>query len=259
MKRAAKTILKRSVYYAFSLILLLPACREKEIKTTVWVASPWQRVMRDTPPGTVRSASLKAAANEYEPFRIIIHNDGMSPISNVNVTISDIKGPEGMIKANEVQLYRSNYINITLPSLGTNNPVGWYPDALIPFLPANSEKRTYSQSYLKWLSNPEDTMEKKILYISAPFIVDPGQNAEVWCDLYVPHGTKPGNYSGVATVVSGKQKLADIPVSLTVWGFELPAAIAMRSNFGTFTQAAGNMMGINYGTQDFFEIGRAHV
>lgn len=57
-----------------------------------------------------------------------------------------------------------------------------------------------------------------------------------------------------ATVVSGKQKLADIPVSLTVWGFELPAAIAMRSNFGTFTQAAGNMMGINYGTQDFFDI-----
>ncbi|HKK42322.1 MAG TPA: hypothetical protein VJ963_07935, partial [Bacteroidales bacterium] len=154
MKQSTTKIFKRSVFWALSLLLLLPACKEKAIKTTVWVASPWQKVMRDTPPDTVSSANLKAAANEYEPFRIIIHNDGSGTISDVNVTISDIKGPQGVIKGNDIQLYRAHYINISQPSAGTNNPVGWYPDALIPFLPANSEEKPLRESYLRWLSTP---------------------------------------------------------------------------------------------------------
>ncbi|HKK42425.1 MAG TPA: hypothetical protein VJ963_08455, partial [Bacteroidales bacterium] len=41
---------------------------------------------------------------------------------------------------------------------------------------------------------------------------------------------------------------------LKVWGFELPSSIAMKSNFGRFTRNDGDMMGIQYGTSDFFEM-----
>ncbi len=249
MKQVTKMILRRSVYLTISLILLLTSCTNK--KVTVWVASPWQRVLRDTPPDTVRSADLKAAANEYEPFRIIIHNDGKNTLSEVNVILSDLKGSQGVIKSDEIQLYRAHYINITEPSVGTDDPVGWYPDALIPFLPANAGNMAYSQQYLNWLNAPGKKAENKVLYISSPFVVDAGENAEVWCDLYVPHGTKPGTYSGTASVLSGKKRLADIPVNLKVWGFQLPDTIAMHSNFGRFTQADGEMMGIKYGSKDY--------
>ncbi len=38
----------------------------------VWVASPWQHVLRSTEPGDARSAEIIAARNEYEPLRVII-------------------------------------------------------------------------------------------------------------------------------------------------------------------------------------------
>ena len=249
MKRSIGKILSRFVSPAFLLLFLLTGCTNS--KVTVWVASPWQRVLRSTPPDTVKTADLKAAANEYEPFRIIIHNDGTHRVSKVTVTVSDLKGSQGVIKADDMQLYRAHYINITQPSAGTDNPIGWYPDALIPFLPKKAGTNEYSETYMKWLSGTNENSANKILYIASPFVVDPSENAEVWCDLYVPPGTKPGNYSGTASVVSGKQKLADIPVNLKVWGFQLPDTIAMRSNFGRFSQADGEMMGIQYGSKDY--------
>ena len=218
------------------------------------MASPWQRVMRSTPPGQTRSADLKAAANEYAPFRIIIHNDGRNALSKVNVTITDLKGGDGEIKSGDIQLYRANYVHITQPSYRTDNPIGWYPDALIPFLPENSANVTHSQSYLNWLSQPENNAAGKLLYISAPFVIDTAQNAEVWCDLFVPPGTKPGTYSGVASVTSGTTVMAEIPVNLQVWGFELPKTISMHSNFGMFTREAGAMMGLKFGSKDYLDM-----
>jgi len=41
---------------------------------TVWVATPWQQVLQNTPPGDVQAVTIKAASNEYEPFRLIVHN-----------------------------------------------------------------------------------------------------------------------------------------------------------------------------------------
>lgn len=213
MKKTIKSTLKKSHVFASILIMGMIGCTQK--KATVWVASPWERVIRETPPGETRSVTLKAAINEYEPFRIIIHNNSKSKLVNVNVTVTDLKSNDGAIKGENIKLFRAHYLNIYKPSYRTKNPVGWYPDALIPFMD---------------LSAGVDT--SKIKYIAAPFIVDTAQNAEVWCDLYVPSGTKPGMYQGKVTVTADKKKLADVPVSLTIWGFELPAKIAMRSHFG---------------------------
>jgi hypothetical protein len=248
MKQLA--IIKRSVFFSFILIFLVSSCTSEK-KATVWVASPWQRVMRGTPPGQTRTADLKAAENEYAPFRIIIHNDGKNALSDVNVTISDLKGSGGEIKSGDIQLYRANYVHITQPSYRTKNPIGWYPDALIPFLPQNKGDITHSQSYLNWLAQPDNKVAGKLLYISAPFVIDTAQNAEVWCDLYVPSGTAPGTYSGQVSVTSGRSVLANIPVNLSVWGFELPKTISMHSNFGKFTKEAADMMGIKYGSKDY--------
>ncbi len=131
--------------------------------------------MQNTPPGELQAVTLKAAANEYEPFRLIIHNTGKNLLKDVNVTAGSLKSSDSEILAENLRLYRANYLNITKPSNRTKNPVGWYPDALIPF------------------TSPEAGIpSEKITYVAAPFTIDTAMNAEVWCDLFVPPGTKPG-------------------------------------------------------------------
>lgn len=225
----------KSVLLLCLLILILSACTQK--RAIVWIASPWQRVMRNTPPGEMKSVDLKAAANEYEPFRIIIHNNGKQLLKDVNVNVSNLKSSDSEILAENLRLFRANYLNITKPSNRTKNPAGWYPDALIPF--AGGETGI-----------PSD----KITYVAAPFKIDTAQNAEVWCDLFVPPGTKPGLYQGKVTVTVGKSKLTEIPVNLNVWGFELPAKIAMLSHFGSLNEEAAKMMGIEVGSKEFVEM-----
>jgi len=214
---------------AFALLLILPACTRKD--ATVWVASPWQRVLRSTPPGELKEVKVKAAANEYEPFRLIIHSD-TRPLKDVKVTVSNLKSKNGEISAANIQLYRANYLHITKPSLRTKNPVDWYPDALIPFMEPQAGN-------------------KNITYVAVPFSVDTAQNAEVWCDLFIPPGTKPGIYLGAATVLVGESKMAKIPIELKVWDFELPDKIAMLSHFGSFNSDAARMMGVEADSEKF--------
>jgi hypothetical protein len=235
MKKTDTKTLSKSVLFICVLILLLSACTQKNAK--VWVASPWQKVMRSTPPGELQTVTLKAAANEYEPFRLIVSNTGKKLIKDVNVKVSNLKSTDGEILAENIKLYRANYVHVTKPSSRTKNLAGWYPDALIPF--------TAPQT---------GNVSEKVTYVAAPFVVDTAQNAEIWCDLYVPPGTKPGLYNGTVTVTVGKSKLIDIPVNLTVWGFELPGKIAMLSHFGGLNAEAGKMMGMTVGSKEFMEM-----
>lgn len=227
--------MKKSIYLSFALIVLLSACTKKQY--TVWVASPWQQVIRSTPPGELTEVNLKAAANEYEPFRLIIHNGEENPLEDLNVVVTDLKGDQGdIITANNIELYRAYYLNVTKPSNRTKNPVGWYPDALIPFNGGQSGQ----------IEGPE--------FFAAPFSVDTAQNAEVWCDLYVPAGTQSGLYEGTVTVTSGNKKIAKIPVHLTVWDFELPEKISMRSHFGSFNATSAKMTGTEPDSERFLKL-----
>ena len=227
--------MKKLIYLSLTIITLFSACSEKS--HTIWVASPWQQVIRSTPPSDLKEVNLKAAANEYEPFRLIVHNGGSSPMEDINVSVSDLEGSESnIIAAENIALFRAYYLNVIKPSHRTKNSPGWYPDALIPFDGGQSGQ----------IQGPE--------FFAAPFSVDTAQNAEVWCDLYVPAGTPAGLYEGTVTVTSGGKKIAKIPVQLTVWNFELPDKISMRSHFGSFSSTSAKMMGAEKGSEKFLKL-----
>ena len=57
----------------------------------VWVASPWEHVLKSTEPGPDRAVSLQAGRNEYEPFRMIVRA-GEQPLADVNVVVTALKG-----------------------------------------------------------------------------------------------------------------------------------------------------------------------
>ncbi len=203
---------------------------------TVWVASPWQRVMKDTPPGDQAMARVTAAANEFAPFRLIVHA-GDRPLRGVNVVASSLSGGAGSISAYNLELYRAHYVNVTAPSYRTENPVGWYPDALIPFVDPQTGEDIEGATY-----------------DAAPFDVEPGENAEVWVDLFVPPGTAPGRYEGSVTVAAGNFELARVPVELDVWDFELPAEIAMQSSFGSLGGRVANGLGLDPASEEFAQV-----
>lgn len=235
MKKTDKFLLIKSLLLVSVLAIINFSCIRKDC--TVWVASPWQKVLRNTPPGDLQSVTIKAASNEYEPFRLIIHNSKETPLKNINVNISSLKSSLGEISASNIKLYHANYFHATRPSPRTENLTGWYPDALIPFSGSGYEKE-----------------QGDVPFIADPFDLDTAQNAEVWCDLFVPRGTKPGIYTGVASVSVGKKNVADIPVNLTVWDFELPAKIAMSSYFGGMQKSAVKLMGFEPGSKQFLEM-----
>ena len=215
--------------------IVLSGCSKNGV--TVWVATPWQQVLQNTPPGDVQTVTLKAASNEYEPFRLIVHNSGKNKLTDLNVSVSSLIGSDGEISAENIQLYRANYLNVTKPSNRSKNPAGFYPDALIPFLNPETEKIT-----------------DQVTYVAAPFSVDTASNEEIWCDLYVPAGTKSGTYSGVVTLAKKKSRIAEVPVTLNVWNFELPVKISMLSHFGSLNSAAVKLMGIEASGRKFLEM-----
>lgn len=54
------------------LLFALLTLRAAGAGPSVWVASPWEHVLKSSPPGTGREVRLEAAANEFESCRIIV-------------------------------------------------------------------------------------------------------------------------------------------------------------------------------------------
>lgn len=232
-------MMRTSVLCALALSLAVMAMAAEE--ATVWVASPWQHVLRDTPPGPARAARLKAAANEYEPFRLIVHA-GDRALTGVTAVASSLNGRGGTIPAANLTRYRAHYVHITESSYRGANPPGWYPDALIPFV------------------DPQTGAELEgATFDAAPFDVAAGENAEIWVDLYVPPGTRAGRYRGAVTVAAGGAELARVPIELTVWGFELPAEIAMRSNFGGLGSRVATGLGMDANSPEFAAVEKLYI
>ncbi len=182
----------------------------------VWTQSATLRTLRAGLPGTSRTVELGAARNEWESFQILMRSD--LPLVGVDLFPGDLVGPGGaVIAAGDAVLYRQHQFEITSPSWGvTSFTPGWYPDALIPFCnPITGERFTDPNNLL-----------------AAPFDLPPDETHGFLVDLHVPVGAPAGVYSGSYQLRAGPGFLGDIPVSLTVWNFDLPDVPTLRTDFG---------------------------
>lgn len=184
----------------------------------VWTAPSLHRVgMLDAPNGG-KQATLFAARNEYESFQIVV-NGASSGLTNVNVKVSDLEGPNGqVIPRTSFTLFREKYVYVNKPSPnwgGSNKPlgVGWYPDGLIPFADPSTGKPLSGASLT-----------------AVPFDLKTGSNQPIWVDLLVPQTAAAGKYSGFYTVTSNQGDVTG-SISLTVWNFTLPTAPSLKSSF----------------------------
>ena len=196
-------------------------CKE-EPKT--WIISGMTRIGRDEKPEKFPSTiQLYAARGEYESFQVVIRASRNS-LTNVNLVISDLVGPkQSVIPKSAITLYREYYVHIVNSSVQKGFvvkrlPVGWYPDALIPFI------------------DPTTGLPPKPAELRAvPFNLPANQNQPFWVDILVPRMAIAGKYQG-QFVVSSNQGTFRGEVNLQVWNFELPKQPSFKSAFQFWPQ-----------------------
>jgi hypothetical protein len=183
-------------------------------------------------PGTTSSITLSGARGETVDTQIIVQAP-TSGLTNVNLSASVLAGPSGTtIPASSITLYREYYITVTGTANyggGSNPPLGsgTYPEPLIPFNDPETGAPLCGTSAALKACNAS---------------VSAGQNQPYWIDITVPHGATsapPGTYTGTISV-SADQGATTIPVTLTVWNFELPTQPSELSNWTLWSPAAGN-------------------
>lgn len=198
---------------------------QDNVRPIIWTASAMdaielqQRSPRLTSNNSeeIRSIQLMAAKGEYEAFQIVIQAPPGN-LSNVNVTVSDLKSANGsVISSDNITLYSEHYIKLDRPSPKRwANPTrgkGWYADALIPFV------------------NPDTGEDLQGAELDAvPFDLEAGYNQPIWVDIFVPRNASPGEYKGTYTVESDRG-ISEGKINLKVWNFDLPVKPSMDSAF----------------------------
>jgi hypothetical protein len=199
----------------------------------VWVSPGLIRVGKTDAPGTTSTTiSLSSARGETVDTQVVVQAP-TSGLSNVNLSASALTGPGGAaMPASSVTLYREYYISVTGTASyggGSNPPLGSgsYPEPLIPF----NDPETGSP-----LCGSAATLKACNASISA------GQNQPYWIDISVPRGatnSPPGTYTGTVSITADQGSVS-IPVTLTVWNFELPIQPSEPSLWTLWPPAAGN-------------------
>jgi len=197
-----------------------------------WVSPSLVRVGQTDAPGTTSSVALSGARGETVDSQVIVQAPS-GGLTNLNVSASALAGPSGAtIPASSVTLYREYYLTVTGTANyggGSNPPLGsgTYPEPLIPF----NDPETGSP-----LCGSSATLKACNATIGA------GQNQPYWIDISVPRGatnSPTGTYSGTISITAD-QGSATIPVTLTVWNFELPVQPSELSLWTLWPPAAGN-------------------
>jgi hypothetical protein len=198
----------------------------------LWVMPSLSRVGQTDAPGSSSSISLSGARGETVDTQVVVQGPS-GGLSNVNVSASSLTGPNGAsIPASNITLYREYYLSVTGTASyggGSNPPLGsgTYPEPLIPFVDPETGAALCSSSATLKACNAS---------------VNSGQNQPYWIDISVPHGASnspTGVYSGSISITSD-QGNASIPVSLTVWNFELPMQPSELSLWTLWPANSGN-------------------
>lgn len=158
---------------------------------------------------TAHKISLSGAKNEVLAFQIILFSDQKE--TNLNFQASYLSSENGIIHIKNIEFFRAWYLEVTEPSTAmygnpSSNGPGWYPDPLLPF------KTQYGP-------------------VGAPFAVQPGHLQSIWVDIYVPHETPTGKYSGSLKLQQDDSDLVKLKIDLAVWDFTLPDTTHLNTFF----------------------------
>lgn len=161
---------------------------------SVWTTTSLEKVLKSAPVKPLKPVSVSAARAEHEAFQIVVRA-GRDGLRGVAITASPLKSDQASIPATAMSLYLARYVY--LPTLSEH-----YPDPLPPY--------------------------------QKPFDLAAGQTQAIWVDVSVPRDAKAGVYSGSVTVKAENAEETVVPVTIRVYGFDMPAP-KMTTAFGLWS------------------------
>ena len=171
----------------------------------VWAAPNTQKIFQDSDYAeesrSPAEINLSAFKNESESAQLVF--TPKVDISSYDVELSDLKSGSNVLKAENVSVYNQKYAFVSDPTTA-GYPVGYYPDALLPF----DKAKEYGENSIKQQ-----------------------ENQSVWFDYHIPADQAAGTYTGTYKVKFGDVSV-DVPVSVTVYDYALKDEIHSRSLFG---------------------------
>jgi hypothetical protein len=169
------------------------------------------------PPTPSRDFRLMAARNQAVSFQIAVTAPA-GGLTGVRVAAAAFRDAHGA-KAATIHsvLYREHFSRVTKASPVHGYPKslgpGLYPDGLIPFID-------------DWTGKPPKPSRLR----AQPFDIPSSKTQPYWIDVITAGDTPPGDYTAGFTV-SSAQGSATISVLLHVWGFTMPHAPTVDSDF----------------------------
>lgn len=161
--------------------------------TALWWEGPLRKVFPNEEPPKARGngIALCAAGDEYEAVQLCVRP--ARAVEEARVSFTDLAGPR-KIPASALNARFVGLIDVKEPKAGRSY-TGLTPDPLLP-----DETAT----------------------------LPAGQTTALWITLKVPRGTPAGDYRGSVTL-AGKGLKASVPLSVRVYGFDLPEHPRLRT------------------------------
>jgi hypothetical protein len=150
-----------------------------------------------------RPVEIALAAGEIESAQIIIAPLAHS-LTGVRFEASVLAGPGGAeLSRDAVKLAPVGYVRTDSTQLFYEvDQWGWYPDPILPFV--------------NRFEVPHDGVQT------------------LWVSVRVPEGQKPGDYTGVISVVPENAPPRTIPVHVRIFGFTVPRTRSLQTILGVF-------------------------
>jgi hypothetical protein len=237
--------------------------KDPEVKLTV--LNSMERIGQNQELFGANQASIKASKNELESFQVVVGALSKN-VRVIGAEISDLKGEGGIIRKENISLFREEYARVRRSSSRSQLPPGLYPDPLVPFINPLTGKpiESFNQVRKKW---GEPFITSGFEMYAVPFDVWKGQNQPIWVDVLIPKNTAAGEYKGTFTVTldnppeqygpvvdSILTKIVSVPVTVTVWDFTLPDGPTHRNHFGTVDWILPGLFGVEPNTPKSLEI-----
>ena len=215
-----------------SLMLLNSGCADssslnnednESTRVSVWGTYSLAKVVKD-PALNANNVQLEAkldvaAANgESESGQIII-TTGDKGVKEYKVETADLKNANGDIyKAENVEVFNQWYVIIEMKSFVTDADSQLNAD----YFPAHDPNGSPYSGY-----TPDALIPQKYSIEAKENYIDPNANQGITFDFSVPVGTPEGEYTGKFTLkIDGKSY--NIPVTLTVWGYDVSQTHGMN-------------------------------
>lgn len=186
---------------------------ENENKLTVWAAPAEQKIRSDDKlekdnlvwSDKDKKIQVAGAGNEHVPFQVVITSSVKGSPREVKapdgfmIEVSDLVSQQGdKISKENVKCYLEHYIMLFATS-GPAGATGYWPDAIVPI--------------------------QKPFGMTAQY--DIVRNRPIWVDLFIPSGTKAGEYTGHIEVSQQGKPVQTLQWVVNVYDFSLPDQTAL--------------------------------